>query len=368
MGDARLGGISCTLAAYEALVSRGYSVLSVIFVETEKNAKLGNADFIKSYLSSKFTRSEDLKPSIFRLGAFPEDNSVPLDDWYFHNSNVFNEMLQHMQSGISQQYARLLKMREEGGKHIWWPFTQHGNVVPQSITLMESAFEDEFRTITGFEGIDEVLQGTAVNGLYTRNMFDACASWWTQVCFALLFIDLLLFSSYSLQGIGHGNVGMAQALGRTASQFGHVMFPSNLHLPAVELSSYLTEQGPGKGWARRTFYSDDGSTAMEVAVKMALRLFEHRRGKLNDPLGADVVILSQANCYHGDTLGTMHLTTPNFYNKSQHPWYADKSIEISIPRVHYVRGELEVDVSTLVPSENMEVLKYICRLYYSFNS
>lgn len=78
---------------------------------------------------------------------------------------------------------------------------------------------------------------------------------------------------------------MGQALSRTAAQFGHVMFPSNLHLPAAELAHYLVKEGPGKAWATRVFYSDDGSTAMEIAVKMALRLSEKRQAKSNSPTG-----------------------------------------------------------------------------------
>jgi bifunctional dethiobiotin synthetase / adenosylmethionine---8-amino-7-oxononanoate aminotransferase len=69
---------------------------------------------------------------------------------------------------------------------------------------------------------------------------------------------------------------MSHALASTSSRYGHVMFPSNVHLPAVQLADYLITQGPGKGWAHRVFYSDDGSTAMEIAIKMAFRLFEHR--------------------------------------------------------------------------------------------
>ena len=58
-----------------------------------------------------------------------------------------------------------------------------------------------------------------------------------------------------LQGVGHGNPSMSLALAEAAGRYGHVMFPSNLHPPAVQLSQYLLEKGPGKGWASRVFYS-----------------------------------------------------------------------------------------------------------------
>ena len=76
---------------------------------------------------------------------------------------------------------------------------------------------------------------------------------------------------------------MSQALASTSAQFGHVMFPSNIHLPAATLSRLLLQDGgPGSGWATRVFFSDDGSTAMEIAVKMALRLFATRQREGRD--------------------------------------------------------------------------------------
>jgi bifunctional dethiobiotin synthetase / adenosylmethionine---8-amino-7-oxononanoate aminotransferase len=58
-----------------------------------------------------------------------------------------------------------------------------------------------------------------------------------------------------LKGVGHGNPSMSMALAEAAGRYGHVMFPSNLHPPAVQLAQYLLEKGPGKGWANRVFYS-----------------------------------------------------------------------------------------------------------------
>ena len=50
------------------------------------------------------------------------------------------------------------------------------------------------------------------------------------------------------------------------------MYPENAHEPALGLTSRLL-QGPGAGWAQRVFFSDDGSTAVEVGLKMALRAY-----------------------------------------------------------------------------------------------
>jgi dethiobiotin synthetase/adenosylmethionine--8-amino-7-oxononanoate aminotransferase len=42
---------------------------------------------------------------------------------------------------------------------------------------------------------------------------------------------------------------MSIALGEASGRYGHVMFPQNLHPPAVQLASYMVNEGPGRGWA-----------------------------------------------------------------------------------------------------------------------
>ena len=49
-----------------------------------------------------------------------------------------------------------------------------------------------------------------------RALLDGCASWWTQ-------------------GVGHGNPGMALAVAEAAGRYGHVIFPGNIHAPALEV-------------------------------------------------------------------------------------------------------------------------------------
>jgi adenosylmethionine-8-amino-7-oxononanoate aminotransferase len=64
-------------------------------------------------------------------------------------------------------------------------------------------------------------------------------------------------------------------------------------------------------------------------------------------LYVEIVVLSQSDCYHGDTLGTMTLTSPSFYNQSQHPWYESRCIEIFVPRVLFKNGVLRIDTTSL---------------------
>src|SRR5687767_9582629 len=134
-------------------------------------------------------------------------------------------------------------------------------------------------------------------------MFDACASWWTQ-------------------GVGHGDSSMALAAAAAAGRYGHVIFPNVVHEPAVRLSQILLE-GPGKGWANRVCFIDDGSTAMEVAIKMGMKLYQTRHN-IVEAKDIDWTICAQEDCYHGDTLGVMDVAEPSIFNEGQHPWFEPK--------------------------------------------
>eukprot|EP00257_Ricinus_communis_P022524 XP_015582277.1 bifunctional dethiobiotin synthetase/7,8-diamino-pelargonic acid aminotransferase, mitochondrial [Ricinus communis] len=61
-------------------------------------------------------------------------------------------------------------------------------------------------------------------------------------------------------------------MGYAAVRFGHVMFPENVYEPALECAELLLE-GVGRGWASRTYFSDNGSTDIEIALKMAFRKY-----------------------------------------------------------------------------------------------
>ena len=92
-------------------------------------------------------------------------------------------------------------------------------------------------------------------------MFDASASWWTQGMSAALMPGL--------------SAAVAGAIGR----YGHVLFPRNVHDPALDLADAMLSHPSHSGYSR-AFFSDDGSTAVEVALKMAFRKFLVDRGLL----------------------------------------------------------------------------------------
>ena len=78
---------------------------------------------------------------------------------------------------------------------------------------------------------------------------DASASWWTQGV------------SAELQPL------LSKSIAYAAGRYSHVMFPQNVHRPALDLARLLLD-GPGKGWATRVFYSDNGCVAFNKMQTM----------------------------------------------------------------------------------------------------
>jgi adenosylmethionine-8-amino-7-oxononanoate aminotransferase len=106
-----------------------------------------------------------------------------------------------------------------------------------------------------------------------------------------------LISSWWVNTLGHAHPSIAQAIAQQAQTLEQVIFAGFTHPPAVQLAQALAEILPTG--LTRTFYSDNGSTAIEVAFKMALQYWQN----LNQPQRKRFIAFEGA--YHGDTVGAM---------------------------------------------------------------
>lgn len=151
-------------------------------------------------------------------------------------------------------------LTERDRQVIWHPYTQHKDWLPP---------------VPVVQGKDSLLfddKGKAY--------IDAISSWWVNLH-------------------GHGHPYIAEKIYRQALRLEHVIFTGFTHEPAVSLAERLLPLLPGD--FSRVFYSDNGSTAVEVALKMAIQYWgnqDHRRGK----------ILAFRHSYHGDTFGAMSVS------------------------------------------------------------
>ncbi|KAK9715528.1 hypothetical protein RND81_06G170700 [Saponaria officinalis] len=319
VGDGRLGGISGTVSAYETLKLRGYDVVAVIL----EDGGLANEVLLSSYLQNRVP--------VLVLPPIPQDPSDNLMEWFDKSSDVFASLKQILLSSFSDRVKRLHTLREKAGDILWWPFTQHQLVPKEKVTVIDSRCGEKF----AIHKVDNLDPATKKYHDVIAEQFDACASWWTQGPDATLQIEL------------------ARDMGYAAARYGHVMFPENVYEPALHCAELLLD-GVGKGWASRTFFSDNGSTAVEVALKMAFRKFLYDHEKIMDisdkkfKQSLEFRVLALKGSYHGDTLGAMEAQAPSSYTGFlQQPWYIGRGLFIDPPTVYMHHGEWNL----LLPNE-----------------
>ncbi|MEP7005860.1 MAG: adenosylmethionine--8-amino-7-oxononanoate transaminase [Sphingomonas bacterium] len=161
------------------------------------------------------------------------------------------------------------------GSPVWHPFTQHG--LGEPIPL-----------VTHAEGA----------GLYTedgRRIVDAISSWWVTTH-------------------GHRHPRIMEAIAAQAAQLDQIIFAGWTHEPAETLARGLVEIMPPA--LTRVFFSDSGSTSVEVALKMALGYWANR----GEPRGR---ILVMQHSYHGDTIGAMSVGARGVFNRAYAPLLFD---------------------------------------------
>lgn len=158
---------------------------------------------------------------------------------------------------------------------VWHPFTQHG-------------LEQPFKRIVRTEGsslIDEDGQ----------RIFDGISSWWVITH-------------------GHRHPAITAAICEATNNFDQIIFAEYSHEPAEALAAGLIQLAPPG--LTHVFYSDSGSTAVEVAIKMALGYFHHR-----DERKTRIVVMEHS--YHGDTVGAMSVGERGVFNAPYQPLLFD---------------------------------------------
>ncbi|GAB5523679.1 MAG: adenosylmethionine--8-amino-7-oxononanoate transaminase [Roseivirga sp.] len=135
---------------------------------------------------------------------------------------------------------------------------------------------------TPLQGMEEPLVIEKAEGvnLYTpegKRILDVISSWWVNIH-------------------GHSNAYLAEAIAAQAKKLEHVIFAGFTHEPAIRLAERLLEILPDN--QAKVFYSDNGSTAVEVGIKMAFQYFYNQGISKKKIIAID-------GAYHGDTFGAM---------------------------------------------------------------
>jgi adenosylmethionine-8-amino-7-oxononanoate aminotransferase len=132
-------------------------------------------------------------------------------------------------------------------------------------------------------------------------------------------------SSWWVNAHGHAHPHLANAVAKQAHELEHIIFAGFTHEPAVKLAETLIDILPGL--QSRIFYSDNGSTSVEVALKMAIQYFANK-GKPR----RKIIAFEQA--YHGDTFGSMSVGARNAFNLPFHDFLFEV-IHIPAPEKNY---------------------------------
>ena len=166
-------------------------------------------------------------------------------------------------------------LAERDGMHLWHPYTQM-QTRPAPIPIVRG------------EGIY----------LYTedgRRLMDGTSSWWVNIH-------------------GHAHPVLNEALASQARELEHVIFANCTHRPGVELAERLVEVLPTG--LTRIFYSDNGSTAVEVAMKMARQYWSNQGQERR-------TFITLHHAYHGDTVGAMSASEPSVFTAPFAPMLFD---------------------------------------------
>jgi dethiobiotin synthetase/adenosylmethionine--8-amino-7-oxononanoate aminotransferase len=118
------------------------------------------------------------------------------------------------------------------------------------------------------------------------------------------------------------------------------MFAGAVHEPALSLADRLLKTLDNPRFTK-VFYTDNGSTGMEVAVKMGLRAACDRYGW--DASQEKINILGLKGSYHGDTIGVMDCSEPSTFNKKVE-WYRGRGHWFDFPLVKMVDGTWKIEV------------------------
>lgn len=158
---------------------------------------------------------------------------------------------------------------------VWHPFTQHA-LQPQAIEIARG-------------------EGAWLEATNGARLLDLISSWWVVTH-------------------GHRHPRIVQAIKDQADALDQVIFAGFTHRPAEELARRLLARVGGE--LAHVFYSDSGSTAVEVALKMALGFWRHRGEKRTR-------IIALEHAYHGDTIGTMSTGARGVFNAAYEPLLFD---------------------------------------------
>ena len=194
-------------------------------------------------------------------------------------------------------------LADKDHRHLWHPFTQMRDWMAEEPAIIERG------------------QGARLWDTKGREYLDANASIWTNIH-------------------GHSHPRINAAIRAQLEKVAHSSFLGLSNVPAIELSEKLIKIAP-RGLSR-VFYSDDGSTAVEVAIKMALHYWLH----CGEPQRHRFVAFSGA--YHGDTIGAVSVGGIDLFHATYKPLLFEVERVADLRELHKTMRQWGGEVAAVV--------------------
>lgn len=183
-------------------------------------------------------------------------------------------------------------LSERDKKHLWHPLTQH-KLHPKMLAIAKA-------------------KGAVLYDEYGKEYIDGIASWYTCM-------------------YGHCNDYILEKVHQQMQRLDQVVFSGFTHEPAVRLSEELIKILPAN--QEKLFFSDNGSTAVEIGIKMALQ-YHFNKGEKRQ------IMLAFEDGFHGDTFGAMSVSSLSVYNGPFEDFFIDVE-RIPVPTKENITDILE---------------------------
>ena len=187
-----------------------------------------------------------------------------------------------------------MSLIERDSQYLWHPYTQH-KTAATPIAIVKGA-------------------GALLWDENNKEYIDAIASWWVNP-------------------FGHSNRFIADALYKQLTTLEHVLFGGFTHEPAILVAEKLMKILPDN--QKKIFFSDNGSTSVELAIKVALQYFFNKGEKRT-------TIIAFEDAFHGDTFAAMAASGISFYTQAFEGMFIDV-VRIPVP----VKGREHESYETL---------------------
>lgn len=167
------------------------------------------------------------------------------------------------------------KLSQRDQKHLWHPLTQH-KTHPNNLAIVKT-------------------NGCFLYDEEGNQYIDAIASWYTSM-------------------YGHCNTFITKKVALQMQQLDQIVFSGFTHQPAIELSEELMAILPHN--QQKIFFSDNGSTAVDIAIKMAIQYYDNKNIKRG-------CLIAFEEGFHGDTFGAMSVSGLSVYNGAFKDFFLD---------------------------------------------